>query len=150
MGAALAILAAATAPEHVQGLLLLAPAGLPLSKPVRTSAGDFVGQLARRTYPLADVVAGARDLAASPRGFVRLARTLRRLDLSVEMGRVRRAGIPTRVVACSSDTLVTPGHCRVAAEMLGAAYDEVDHPGGHVWVLRQPTLLDELVAATPD
>src|SRR5262245_46474868 len=50
MGAALAVLAAVTAPEHVEGLLLIAPAGLPLSKPLRRSAAECVRQATTRTY----------------------------------------------------------------------------------------------------
>src|SRR5579885_2556467 len=46
MGAALAILAAAEAPDLVERLVLLAPAGLPLQKPISASVVDFVRQAA--------------------------------------------------------------------------------------------------------
>jgi hypothetical protein len=39
------------------------------------------------------------------------------------------------VVACASDTLVTPLHCRRVAELLGGEYRELDLAGGHTWML---------------
>jgi pimeloyl-ACP methyl ester carboxylesterase len=145
MGAALAVLAAATAPDHVAGLVLIAPAGLPLRKPVRKSATDLVHQLAAGLYPLADALQSARELARSPRGAVRLVRALRGLDLSAQMKRVRAVGIPTTVVGCTTDTLVTPALCRRAAALLGAEYRELTLAGGHVWMLHRPPLLAELL-----
>lgn len=147
MGAALAMLAALTVPEHVEGLLLIAPAGLPLQKPVRRSAADLGRQLLTRRHSFADAFAAGAELAAAPRGAVRLVRALRRLDLSVQMARLRVAGIPTIVVGCSSDTLVTPAHCRRAATLLGARYEELQLPGGHVWMLDQPSRLASLLTA---
>lgn len=141
MGAALAVLAAVTVPEQIDGLLLIAPAGLPLRKPLRRSVADLGRQLARRQYPLADVVAGARELVAAPLGTARLVRALRRLDLSTAMERVRDAGIRTLVVGCTTDTLVTPEQCRLAARLLGAEYRELAIGGGHVWPFQQPSLL---------
>ena len=145
MGAALAVLAAVTVPEHVEGLLLIAPAGLPLRKPVRRSVGDLARQLATRTYPVADVASGARELAAAPRAAVRLVRGLRRLDVSAHMERVRAARIPTLVVGCTTDTLVTPYHSRRVAELLGAEYRELAIDGGHVWMFEQPSLLEAIL-----
>jgi pimeloyl-ACP methyl ester carboxylesterase len=145
MGAALAVLAAVSAPEHVSGLLLIAPAGLPLRKPLRRSATDFARQLAARTYPVHDVVAGARELVAAPRSAARLVRALRRLDLSGPMVRVRAAGIPTVVVGCTTDTLVPPDHSRRVARLLGAEYRELDVAGGHIWMLRRPSLMASIL-----
>ena len=141
MGAALAVLVAVTVPDRIDGLLLLAPAGLPLRKPIRRSARDLVRQLAARTYPFADVVDSAGELSAAPRGTIRLIRALRRLDLSAQMERVREAGIPTTVVGCTTDTLVTTKQCRTAAGLLGADYRELDLAGGHVWMLARPPLM---------
>ena len=42
MGGALAIMVAAEAPELVERLVLIAPAGLPLDKPIRHSLRDFL------------------------------------------------------------------------------------------------------------
>ena len=145
MGAALAVLAAVTVPERVAGLVLIGPACLPLTKPVRSSAVDFARQLAARTYAVADVVAGVRELARAPRSALRLVRALRRLDLSVHLQRVRAAGIPCVVVGCSTDTLVTPEHCRDVALLLDAEYLELTVPGGHVWMLERPLLLSTLL-----
>jgi pimeloyl-ACP methyl ester carboxylesterase len=149
MGAALAVLAAVTVPDEVAGLLLIAPAGLPLRKPIRKSAADATRQLAAGVYPFAEAVAGARDLARSPRAATRLVRSLRRLDLSAQMRRVRAAGIPTTVVGCTTDTLVTPEHCRRAAGLLGGRYRELHEQGGHVWMLYRPQFLAELLGAGP-
>ena len=145
MGAALAVLAAVKVPEHVGGLLLIAPAGLPLRKPIRHSVADFARQLAVRTFAIQDVVGGAKELVAAPRAAGRLVRTLRRLDLSSQMGRVRAVGIPTLVVGCTTDTLVTPEQCRASARLLGAEYRELAICGGHVWMFRQPSLLATLL-----
>src|SRR5262245_38379066 len=46
MGAALSVAVAAEIPQQVGGLLLIAPAGLPLTKPIRRSLADFSAQLA--------------------------------------------------------------------------------------------------------
>jgi len=145
MGAALALLAAATVPERVRGLLLIAPAGLPLRKPVRESASDLVQQLARRRYPTCDALTAAGELVAAPRAAVRLVRSLRRLDLTVQMGRIREAAIPTLIVGCTTDTLVTPQHCRATARLVGGDYHELAMPGGHVWMFEHPAVLNELL-----
>lgn len=149
MGAALAVLVAVTVPERIEGLLLIAPAGLPLHKPVRGSVRDLAKQVAAGTYPLTDVLSVAGELVTAPRGALRLIRTLRRLDLSAQMERVREAGIPTTVVACSTDTLVTPRHCRRAAGLLGADYRELRMSGGHIWMLSRPPVLAALLEGGP-
>jgi pimeloyl-ACP methyl ester carboxylesterase len=146
MGAALAVLAATTVPDHVAGLLLVAPAGLPLRKPLRRSAADLARQLADGIHSGRDALSGLGELARSPRATTRLVRALRRLDLSTHMGHVRRAGIPTTVVGCTTDTLVTPEHCRRAADLLGGEYRELASRGGHVWMLYRPTAFAELLS----
>ena len=55
MGGALALLAAADQPDLVEKLILLSPAGLPLNKPLRASTATFVGQVARRRYPIGEL-----------------------------------------------------------------------------------------------
>ena len=134
MGGALAILAAATVPKRISALVLLAPAGLPLEKPVTNSLRNFVAQAAAGRYRLRDVVSSATELAASPRASVRLVRELRQLDLSAEMIRVREAGVRTTVIGCATDTLVTPDQCRRTARLLAASYRELSFDGGHVWM----------------
>jgi pimeloyl-ACP methyl ester carboxylesterase len=149
MGAALAVLTAASVPEHVAGLVLVAPAGLPLRKPIARSAASLARQLVSGVHTLEDAFTSARELLRAPRGAARLVRSLRRLDLSAQMEQVRAACIPTTVVGCTSDTLVTPGHCRRAAALLGAEYRELDLPGGHVWMLYRPRVLTELLSFAP-
>jgi pimeloyl-ACP methyl ester carboxylesterase len=145
MGAALAILAAADAPKRVGALVLIAPAGLPLVKPVHACVAEFFRQLAAGRHDLHDVGQSAAELAAAPRATIRLARTLRRLDLSGEMSRIRAARIPTTVIACTTDTLVTSDHCRRTARLTGARYRELSLDGGHVWMFgRWPLLRREL------
>ncbi len=136
MGGALAILAAAARPDRVKRLVLISPAGLPLTKPMRKSLAQFGGQVATGRYPLAQVVMASAAAVRAPRAALRLAQVLRGSDLSREMKIVRRAGIPSTVVGCESDTLVTAFHCRRIAELLGSVYRELPLPGGHMWMLR--------------
>jgi pimeloyl-ACP methyl ester carboxylesterase len=150
MGAALAVLVAVALPESVGGLILVAPAGLPLTKPIRRSARDAVRQFASGTHRASDVLSGARELAAAPRSALRLVRALRGLDLSAQMERVNALGIPTTIVGCTTDTLVTPQHCRRAAALLGADYRELALPGGHVWMLDRPRILASLLRDSAD
>jgi homoserine acetyltransferase len=49
--------------------------------------------------------------------------------------------VPVKVVGCSTDRLTTPEHCRRLAAMLGASYHDLDVPGGHIWMIVEPTLL---------
>ena len=136
MGGALAIAAAAQRPNRVKSLLLITPAGVPLAKPFWRSARDFVAQVCRGRYPLEDAARSVREVLRAPRSALRLAREVHGADLSAEMAAVREAGIPTTVVGCASDTLVTPRLCRRASALLGSAYVELPLPGGHMWMLR--------------
>ena len=108
MGGALAVLAAAERPERIARLTLISPAGLPLQKPMAASLADFGRQLASGSYAGADAVVAVGRALAAPRSALRLAREVRALDLTLEMERVRRSGVPVEVVACATDTLVTP------------------------------------------
>ena len=148
MGAALAILAAARNPTSASGLILIAPAGLPLTKPVRASAADLVRQLGTGAHRIRDTANAAAELAAAPSSTVRLIRALRHLDLHDEMTRIRRQGTPVTVIGCDSDTLTPPRHCRKTAELLGGSYKELHLDGGHVWMFgRWPCLADALDTA---
>lgn len=134
MGAALAMIAAARTPERIARLAVIAPAGLPLAKPVAASVAELVRQVAAGRHEPRDLVESAAELVAAPRAALRLGRALRRLDLSREMAEIRAAGIPTTVVGCSTDTLVTIDHCRQTARLTGATCRELDYDGGHVWM----------------
>jgi pimeloyl-ACP methyl ester carboxylesterase len=135
MGAALAICAAADAPELVERLVLIAPAGLPLEKPISGSLRDFVRQVWSGRYPRGLAASAALAAARAPGAALGLARHLRRLDLRRECARVKAAGIPATVIGCASDTLVTVERARALADALGARYEEVDLRGGHMWML---------------
>jgi pimeloyl-ACP methyl ester carboxylesterase len=149
MGAALAILAAARYPHSVSRLVLVAPAGLPLTKPVRQSAADFVRQLCTGTHMLRDAASSTAELAAAPRSTFRLIRAFRRLDLREEMALIRRQRTPVTVIGCDSDTLTPPRHCRDVADLLGGSYRELRLDGGHVWMFgRWPVLANALESAT--
>jgi pimeloyl-ACP methyl ester carboxylesterase len=136
MGGALALLAAVTVPERISSLVLFAPAGLPLTKPLRDSARDCGAQLRRGLYRRADVLNGLKQFARAPAAAVRLAAAVRSLELTAELEIVRGHGIPVKVVSCTTDTLVTVGHCRRIAELLAAAHRELPLAGGHMWMLR--------------
>jgi pimeloyl-ACP methyl ester carboxylesterase len=150
MGGALAIAAAAARPERVRSLVLVSPAGLPLTKPIRLSLRDLCLQAATRRYPAWAAATVLRAALARPRQAVGLARDVRALDLSEEMARVRAAGILATVLGCTTDTLVTARHSRRAATLLGARYRELPAAGGHMWMLGEWRRFErELVAATP-
>lgn len=149
MGGALAVLAAVARPERVSRLVLISPAGLPLRKPLRASVATFVAQVSHGVYPGAAVCEALLDVARAPRAALALARAVHGLDLTREMETVRAAGIPTTVIGCGGDTLVTTEHCRRSARLLGGTYREVEYPDGHVWMLRgRQQLRHELLAAT--
>jgi pimeloyl-ACP methyl ester carboxylesterase len=145
MGGALAILAAADAPELVERLVLIAPAGLPLEKPIRESLRDFFRQIVGGEYPRRAGAAALFALAQAPRAAYALAERVRALDLRPECARVRAAGIPVTVIGCVSDTLVTTDLSRTLAESLGARYEELDLLGGHMWMLGDPAALASAV-----
>lgn len=135
MGGALAILAAAETPELVERLVLIAPAGLPLDKPIRQSLHDFLRQIANGDYPHRIALAALLALVRAPRSALALAHHVRSLDLRRECARVRAAGVPTTVIGCATDTLVTTDRARALANALGARYEELDLVGGHMWML---------------
>jgi pimeloyl-ACP methyl ester carboxylesterase len=135
MGGALAVLAAAADPERVARLTLVSPAGLPLRKPIPASLARFVVQVARRRYDLGEIRREVGQAFRAPRAALRLAQSLRRLDLTAELRGLRKAGFQAEVVACSTDSLVTPAHCRTVAELIGADYRELELDGGHMWML---------------
>ena len=134
LGGALSLLAAAEEPERVAGLVLVSPAGLPITKPMPRSAAQFGMQVTSRRVPLHIAGRALWSVACAPRQAFGVAQAVRDLDLSAQMQRIRAAGIPTTVVACSTDTLVTASSCRRAADLLGARYRELPIEGGHMWM----------------
>jgi pimeloyl-ACP methyl ester carboxylesterase len=141
MGAALSVLAAVDAPGVVERLVLISPAGQPLEKPIWRSTLSLLDQIVHGLYPARELAHATRRTLAAPRSALRLARTLRSLDLGPELARLRASGIPSVVIACSTDRLTTPAICRRLATTLGATYRELDVEGGHVWMLHRPELL---------
>ena len=141
MGGALAVLAAAAQPERIGRLTLdlagrAAVAQADDREPRRLRPPARVRQLCRT-----DALSAIGRALAAPRSAFRLAREVRALDLSLEMELVRRAGVPVEVVACATDTLVTPSHCRRQAQLLGARYRRLPLAGGHMWMLGSPEQL---------
>ena len=134
MGGAIATLAAALWPDRVAGLVLVSPAGLPLTKPLHRSALQFVGQATSRRFSARETLRSIAALALAPASALRLALAVRALDISDEMRAVAASQIPVTVIGCRSDTLVTPVHCRHAAGLLGAHYRELPLEGGHMWM----------------
>lgn len=145
MGAALAIVAAAERPQRVTSLVLVSPAGLPLTKPILKSLGWFLAYACRGWYPAAETTRAVARTVGAPWSALRLAHEVHDADLSPEMELVRAASIPAKVIGCTGDSLVTTAHCRRAARLLGAEYRELELDGGHMWMLRAwPRLADEL------
>jgi pimeloyl-ACP methyl ester carboxylesterase len=145
MGGALAILAAAETPELVERLVLIAPAGLPIDKPIRQSLCDFLRQLVTGDYPRELALNALLAVVRAPRAALALAQYVRALDLRRECVRVRAAGIPTTVIGCVTDTLVTTDRTRSLARALGARYEEFDLSGGHMWMLAERSLFAAVV-----
>jgi pimeloyl-ACP methyl ester carboxylesterase len=146
MGGALAVLAAVRAPDRVERLVLVSPAGLPLAKPVHASLATFAGQLVRGRYRRRG--AGRALVAAllSPRAAWRLAQEVRGLDLRAELGVLQKRGIDCDVVGCVGDTLTPVGHCRRIAELAGGRYRELRALGGHMSMLVEPRAFHAVVA----
>ena len=134
MGGALCTLAAGLWPERIRRIVLIGPAGLPLSKPMYRSAAYFVAQVAARRFSLSETIGSLRSVGAAPASALRLAIALRSLDLSTQMRELRAAGTSATVIGCTTDTLVTPRQTRRSAELLGARYREIPVEGGHMWM----------------
>jgi pimeloyl-ACP methyl ester carboxylesterase len=146
LGGACAVAAAAHAPELISSLLLIAPAGLPLGKPMSESLRDFGGQVRDGVYPRGDLGRAVRDLLRAPVSAFRLARDIHELDLQQELESVRSAGIPCDVVGVAGDTLTTLEHCRRIAELAGARFREIAASGGHMWMVVDPAAFAALRA----
>src|SRR5215831_16601017 len=73
-GAALAVLAAVRGDADVERLVLVNPAGLPLSKPMSRALRDFGRQLSTGVYPVGPAAASVATTLAAPRAAHRLAR----------------------------------------------------------------------------
>jgi pimeloyl-ACP methyl ester carboxylesterase len=148
MGGALCTLAAGLWPERVRRIVLIAPAGLPLSKPMYRSAAQFVAQVTTGRFSVSESVRSLLSVAAAPTSAFRLALALRTLDLSTQMRELREVGTSATVIGCTTDTLVTPRHTRRSAELLGAHYHEIAVDGGHMWMFgRWDRFRHELVRA---
>jgi pimeloyl-ACP methyl ester carboxylesterase len=141
LGAALAVAAAACRPDAIAALVLIAPAGLPLHKPVRRSLTDFARQILRGDHRLDDVRRSAADVARAPRAAARLVLAARRLDLTRQMDVLRSTGIPVTVIGCATDTLVPEALCQRIALALNGRYRRVPTNAGHIWPIGRPALL---------
>ena len=141
MGAVLALLAAIDRPELVARLVLVSPAGLPLTKTMRSSVAAFIRQAAEGRYRLAHLGVMLGHVGVSPLSALRLARSVHGLDLRTGLERFDAHRTPCTVVGCSTDTLTPPAHCRELAAALSADYREVDGRDGHIWPVTQPHLL---------
>jgi pimeloyl-ACP methyl ester carboxylesterase len=143
MGGTLALLAAAEQPELVEQVIMLSPAGLPLTKPMRASVRTFARQILRGCYPARELGRMATRAVAAPRSALRLARTVHGLDLGPELERIRATSVRCTIVSCATDELTTGAHCRKLASALGAAYREIDAGDGHIWPITEPKRLAE-------
>ena len=150
MGGALALLVAVDEPQLVERLVLVSPAGLPLTKSLRASALTFLGQVRRGSYSLSTLRQMFVNTAGAPLRALALARAVHGLDLTPQLEAVRALGIRCTVVACRSDRLTTCDHCRRLAERLGADYRELEAGEGHIWPIVHPELLVSELGAVGD
>jgi hypothetical protein len=101
-------------------------------------------------YPKDVALSALGELARAPHSALSLALSVRRLDLSRELAAVSAAGVPSTVVACTTDTLVTESICQRTAQALQARIRAVDLAGGHMWMLGAwHRFSEELTAALP-
>jgi pimeloyl-ACP methyl ester carboxylesterase len=138
MGGALALLGAVDRPQRVARLILVSPAGLPLTKPIPSSLATFVRQLATGRYPVAHAVRSIARVVLAPRSALRLGRVVHQLDLRPELDRLHLAAA---VVGCATDTMTPASLCRELAALIEADYREVDASDGHIWPITHPELL---------
>jgi pimeloyl-ACP methyl ester carboxylesterase len=138
MGGALALMAALERPELVARLILISPAGLPLTKPMPSSLATFARQLATGRYPVGHAARSIARVGLAPRSALRLGRVVHQLDLRPELDRFP---VPSTVVGCATDTMTPTSHCRELAKLIGADYREVDASDGHIWPFTHPELL---------
>ncbi len=138
LGAAVSVAAAAEMPGLVARLLLIAPAGLPLTKPVRESLGELRTQVREGAYPSLELAWAVAGALRAPRSAWRLGQAVRALDLRTELAAVRAAGIRCEVVGCAGDTLTPVEHCRRVARLAGAEFREIAAQGGHMWPVIDP------------
>jgi pimeloyl-ACP methyl ester carboxylesterase len=143
MGGTLALLAAAEHPELVEHVILLSPAGLPLTKPMRASVRGLARQVLRGCYPARELGRMVLGAIAAPRSALKLAQTVHGLDLAPELERIRARGVRCTIVGCANDELTTGEHCRELATGLGAVYREVQARDGHIWPITEPRRLAE-------
>jgi pimeloyl-ACP methyl ester carboxylesterase len=149
MGGALAVLAALDQPERVERLILFSPAGLPLRRPIAAIALTGLRQVLRGSYPLRAVAQMFANKVTAPHATLRLARHVHQLDLAAALEQLRAHGIPSTVVSCTTDRLVTCTQCRQFADLLAADYRELEAPDGHIWLITRPERLEhELTAVT--
>jgi pimeloyl-ACP methyl ester carboxylesterase len=141
MGAAIALLAAIDRPDLVERLILLSPAGLPLTKPIPSSLITWVRQVATGRFPLSQVGRSIMRVGLAPTSALRLGRFVHQLDLRPELEPFRADPVPCTVVGCTTDTMTPVPHCRELAGLIGADYREVDAPDGHIWPVTHPDLL---------
>jgi len=145
-GAALAVIATARQWVEVERLVLLSPAGPPLTKPIVRAGLEFARQFATGTYPLRPALASAANVLLAPLAALQLAREIYSLDLRPELEAIRRLGIPVTVLNAVGDTLTSGEACREIARLAGGTCEELDVPGGHVWFLRERALFRERLA----
>jgi pimeloyl-ACP methyl ester carboxylesterase len=141
MGGALSLIAAIDRPDLIQRLILLSPAGLPLTKPIPSSLVTWARQVVTGRFPLAQVGRSIVRTGLAPRSALRLGRFVHQLDLRPELEPFRANPVPCTVVGCTTDTMTPTSHCRELAALIGAEYREVDAPDGHIWPITQPQLL---------
>lgn len=148
MGGALAIAAAAEMPERVDSLVLISPAGLPLSKPFSSDVLDFFRDAVNGFFPARQLLESLSNVLLAPFSALAVARSVYGLDLSGEMRVVREQGVPATVIGCTSDTVVPVEHCRRIADLLDASYRELQLEHGHAWMLAdRKTFTRELALA---
>ena len=135
-GGTIAVLAAAQAPDAVGRLVLVAPAGIFLTRSRLSYAGPLAVQVLRAPQRLPQMV---RDsLRVGPVRLTRIAFDLLRVDVAPSLPSVRA---PTLVVWGADDPLLSPALGPVFAEQIPDARLVILPDCGHIPMLESPDAL---------
>lgn len=135
-GGTIAVLAAAQAPDAVGRLVLVAPAGIFLTRSRLSYAGPLAVQVLRAPQRLPQMV---RDsLRVGPVRLTRIAFDLLRVDVAPSLPGVRA---PTLVVWGADDPLLSPALGPVFAEQIPDARLVILPDCGHIPMLESPDAL---------
>jgi pimeloyl-ACP methyl ester carboxylesterase len=139
MGGVLALLAAIDRPELVQRLVLVSPAGLPLTKTMRASTATFVRQVLSGRYGPGHLGWMLGRVARAPVSALRLARAVHGLDVRPARERFDIAFRPSFTAHGHPDLLATAAVARSRRIIVRST------PDGHIGRSRSRVVRGQLI-----